>query len=126
MNCGEHFGIAWRAFGRKLDFTAANELAPLFEDMNDIEGGAGTKPEEQHFERPHAEITAAALRRAVHYDCMAAARFTDEGSAFQPLDARFHFWFSLPTLPASSPRFFPARAPIRPATMAVASASMSR
>jgi hypothetical protein len=59
--------------------------------MDDIEGGAGTKPEEQHFERPDAEIAAAVLGRAIHHDCMAAARFADEGSAFEPLDARFHF-----------------------------------
>src|SRR5207249_1164184 len=60
MDGGEHLGIAWRALGRNLDFATADGHASLFKNVNDIEDSAGAKPQEEHFERPYAEITPAA------------------------------------------------------------------
>jgi hypothetical protein len=51
--------------GRGFDVAARYRFAALFQDVDDIEGGAAGKPDKQHLHRPDAEIAAARFRRDV-------------------------------------------------------------
>src|SRR5437868_3058639 len=73
LDFGEHLRIGRRTLGVELDLAGGNGFASFLEDMDDIEGGAAAKAQEQQFEWPESQVAAAAFRRAIHDDRMPAA-----------------------------------------------------
>ena len=84
------FGSSGARSASAVTTQSATGCRPFFQDQHDVEGSAGRRAGEDHLHRPHAQIAAAMLRRAVDDHGVTAAGLPDETHAFHPLDPGFH------------------------------------
>src|SRR5690606_41954647 len=62
----EDLGVGLRPFGVEPDLAAADRLAALAQDQDDVVGGAAAGAQEHHFHGTGGDVVPAALGGAVH------------------------------------------------------------
>ncbi|MNV94834.1 hypothetical protein D3C71_1896680 [compost metagenome] len=90
MDLGKHLRVFAGTLGLQKRLAAFHRLARLLQNADHVKAAAATQAQQQHFHRAHAQVTAAGLGRAVHYDDMAAPRFAEEHCLTGPLDTCLH------------------------------------
>jgi len=90
VNLGEHLRVFAGALRLQKCLAAFHCLARLLQNAHHVKAAAATQAQQQHFHRSHAQVAAAGLGRAVHYDDMAAPRFAEEHCLTGPLDTCLH------------------------------------
>ena len=90
VDLGEHLGVGVGAGGVDVYDAVGDLLAAFVQDEHDIERGTAAEAQQQHFHRPHAEVFAARLGRAIHDDAMAGFALADKADPFDEFDTGFH------------------------------------
>lgn len=92
VDAREDLGVRLGALGVQLDAAALHILAATLEDQHHVIGGAAAGAQQHHFHRAWRQVAAAAVRRAIHRDQMAASGFRQKRHAIRagPAYCAFH------------------------------------
>ena len=90
VDLGEDLRILGGTLGAHFQDAVCNGSAASPEDVHHIIGGATPGSDQNCLHRAQPDVSAAALRRAVHHERVPALGLADERDILDPFDARFH------------------------------------